>query len=121
MKTKNTAQPKLFIGIDIHKASWSIRIATDLFQGKRFTMPADPEGLRHFVVKHYPEHEVHCAYEAGCCGFSAHRAFSDYGWKCIVFNPSDISRTGQTQYQKTGSDVVSSFSLVDEFERMDMF
>ena len=85
MKTKNTACPKLFIGIDIHKASWSIRIATDLFQGKRMTMPSDPENLKRHVEKNYPDHEVHCAYEAGCCGYSAHRAFTFFGWQSIVF------------------------------------
>jgi len=101
MKTKNTAQPKLFIGIDIHKASWSIRLATDLFQGKRFTTPSDPDVLREYVQKHYENHEVYCAYEAGCCGYSAHRAFESFGWHSLVFNPADISRNGKTQYQKT--------------------
>ena len=101
MKTKNTAIPKLFIGIDMHKTSWSIRLATDLFQGKRMTMPADPETLRNFVEKNFPEHEVHCAYEAGCCGYSAHRSFQAYGWQSLVFNPSDISRTGKSQFQKS--------------------
>jgi len=101
MKTKNTANPKLFIGIDMHKANWSIRLATDLFQGKRMTMPADPETLRNFVEKNFPDHEVHCAYEAGCCGYSAHRSFQAYGWQSLVFNPSDISRTGKSQFQKS--------------------
>jgi transposase len=101
MKTKNTACPKLFIGIDIHKASWSIRMATDLFQGKRMTIPSDPENLRRYVEKNFAGHEIHCAYEAGCCGYSAHRAFTSFGWQSIVFNPSDIARTGKSQYQKT--------------------
>ena len=101
MKSKNTALPKLFIGIDIHKANWSIRLATDLFQGKRMTIPAGPENLRNFVEKNFPAHEVHCAYEAGCCGYSAHRAFQGFGWHSLVFNPSDISRTGKSQFQKS--------------------
>ena len=101
MKSKNTALPKLFIGIDIHKANWNIRLATDLFQGKRFTTPSDPLLLRDFVNKHYPDHQVYCAYEAGCCGYSAHRAFQSFGWNSLVFNPADISRTGKTQFQKT--------------------
>lgn len=101
MKTKNTAQSKLFIGIDMHKSSWSVRLATDLFQGKRFTTPSDPDLLLQFVKKNYGDHEVHCAYEAGCCGYAAHRAFESYGWHSIVFNPADISRTGKSQYQKT--------------------
>ena len=76
-------------------------MATDLFQGKRMTMPADPETLRNFVEKNFPDHEVHCAYEAGCCGYSAHRAFQGFGWHSLVFNPSDISRTGKSQFQKS--------------------
>jgi transposase len=103
MKTKNTAQPKLFIGIDIHKANWSIRLATDLFQGKRMTMPSDPKLLQIYVNKNFAEHEVHCAYEAGCCGYTAHRTFTSFGWHSIVFNPADIVRTGKSQYQKTDS------------------
>ncbi len=101
MKTKNTAQPKLYIGIDMHKASWSIRLATDLFQGKKFTTPSDPKVLRDYVTKYYVGHEVHCAYEAGCCGYSAHRAFQSFGWHSLVFNPADISRVGKSQFQKT--------------------
>lgn len=76
-------------------------MATDLFQGKRMTIPSDPGNLRNYVEKHFPDHEVHCAYEAGCCGYSAHRAFQSFGWNSLVFNPSDISRTGKTQFQKS--------------------
>ena len=101
MKSKNTALPKLFIGIDMHKANWNIRLATDLFQGKKFTSPSDPHLLRDFVEKHYPDHQVYCAYEAGCCGYSAHRTFQAFGWNSLVFNPTDISRTGKTQFHKT--------------------
>jgi len=45
--------------------------------------------------------EVSCAYEAGCCGYAAHRAFESYGWTSIVVNPADIARTNKSQYQKT--------------------
>lgn len=100
MKTNNT-HPKLFIGIDIHKKSWKIHTATDLFDGRSFTAPPDAAALKNFVEQNYPDHTVTCAYEAGCCGYSYHRAFLDFGWHSIVFNPADISRTGKTQYQKT--------------------
>ncbi|MTI29240.1 IS110 family transposase, partial [Xanthovirga aplysinae] len=102
MQTKQTTTtPKLFIGIDIHKRSWKIQTATDLFLGKGFNMEPDTKSLKSYVEKNYPGYEVHSAYEAGCCGYSAHRAFESYGWKSIVFNPADISRTGKSQYQKT--------------------
>lgn len=85
----------------MHKANWSIRMATDLFQGKRITCPSDPRILHDLVNKHFPDYQIHCAYEAGCCGYSAHRSFLSFGWKSIVFNPADISRTGKSQFQKT--------------------
>jgi transposase len=94
-------QPKLFIGIDIHKKSWRIHTATDLFDGRSLTVPPNAHALREYVEKHFPDHEVSCAYEAGCCGYSYHRAFRSFGWHSVVFNPADISRTGKAQYQKT--------------------
>jgi hypothetical protein len=57
MKTKNTATPKLYIGIDMHKSSWTVRMSTDLFQGRKLRMPSDPEKLYDHVSHNYPDHE----------------------------------------------------------------
>ncbi len=101
MQTQDTALSKLFIGIDIHKKSWRIHTATDLFMGKGLTMPADPEALKTYVDKNFKGYQVYTAYESGCCGYSAHRTFSGYGWKSMVFNPAVLARTGKLRYQKT--------------------
>ena len=101
MRTQITACPKLFIGIDIHKRSWKVHCATDLFSGKSFSMPPDPGRLREYVSKHFPGHEVATAYEAGCCGYSAHRSFEGYGWHSLVVNPADIHRKGKERHTKT--------------------
>jgi len=101
MKTEPTAQPKLYIGIDIHKRSWKIHCATDLFSGKSFTMPPNPEVLQSYVAKHFPDHEVTVAYEAGCCGYYAHGSFEGYGWCSLVVNPADIHRKGKERFTKT--------------------
>lgn len=101
MKTEPTARPKLFIGIDIHKRSWKIHCSTDLFSGKSFTMPPKAELLKEYVLKHFVDHEVSTAYEAGCCGYSAHRDFKSYGWRSLVVNPADIHRKGKEKYTKT--------------------
>lgn len=98
---QQTATPKLFIGIDIHKRSWKIHCATDLFAGKTFSMRPDPEDLKAYVDRHFEGHEVSTAYEAGCCGYSAHRAFESYGWRSLVVNPADVFRKGKEKYTKT--------------------
>lgn len=101
MKTQQTAPPKLFIGIDIHKRSWKVHCSTDLFSGRTFSMSPDPKGLREYVGRHYPGHEVSTAYEAGCCGYRAHRCFEGYGWRSLVVNPADIFRRGKERHTKT--------------------
>lgn len=103
MQTKDTARPKLYIGLDIHKRSWKIHTSTDLFDGRDFNCPPSSDSLKKLVLKHYNGHEVFIAYEAGCFGYTAHRNFESYGWHSIVFNPADLSKTGLSQYQKTDS------------------
>jgi transposase len=101
MITQITAVPKLYIGIDIHKRSWKVHCATDLFSGKSFSMPPNPEQLRAYVSKHFSDHQVSTAYEAGCCGYYAHRCFERYGWRSLVVNPADIHRKGKEKHTKT--------------------
>ena len=91
MKTQQTALPKLFIGIDIHKRSWKVHCSTDLFSGKSFSMAPDPERLLKYVSKHFPDHETSVAYEAGCCGYHAHRCFKGHGWRSLVVLPKILN------------------------------
>jgi transposase len=101
MNTQIIALPKLYIGIDIHKRSWKVHCSTDLFSGKSFSMTPDPELLLNYVKKHFPDYEVSVAYEAGCCGYYAHRCFASYGWDSLVVNPADIHRKGKERHTKT--------------------
>ena len=103
MKTQQTAPPKLFIGIDIHKRSWKVHCATNLSMGRTFSMSPDPKGLWEYVERHFPGHDVSTAYEAGCCGYRAHRCFEGYGWHSLVVNPADIFRRGKERHTKTDS------------------
>jgi transposase len=64
-------------------------------------MPPAPEVLREYVHRHFPDHEVSTAYEAGCCGYHAHRCFEGYGWRSLVVNPADIFRRGKERHTKT--------------------
>lgn len=101
MKTQITTSSKLFIGIDIHKRTWKVHCSTDLFSGKTFSMPSDPAILKSYVNKHFPDHKVFTAYEAGCCGYRPHRFFISYGWESLVVNPADIHRKGKERFTKT--------------------
>jgi transposase len=101
ISTQTTAVPKLFIGMDVHKKSWTVHIKTDLFDDKTVTMPADVQNLQQYVEKKFPEHEVSCCYEAGCCGYWIARGLKQLNWKVIVVNPADVPRTNKQDWQKT--------------------
>jgi len=101
MKPEQTAQSKLYIGIDMHKRSWKIHCATDLFSGRSFAMPPKPEVLKTYVDTHFQDYEVSTAYEAGCCGYYAHRSFESFGWRSLVVNPADVHRKGKERFTKT--------------------
>ena len=101
MKTQITATPKVFIGLDIHKSSWTISIQTDLFFHKTFSIPSISGDLETYIDKNFHNHEIHLVYEAGCCGFSVARYFLNLGWTVLVVNPADVKTGNKEKYQKT--------------------
>ena len=92
--------PQLFIGIDVHKKSWSVSIRTDLFEHKTFNMPSEPDKLISYVNQHFKDYPVECCYEASCCGFIPYRQLAQAGWKVKVLNPSDIPQSAKNKDQK---------------------
>jgi transposase len=101
MQTQITAVPKLYIGMDIHKKSWSVHFRTDLFEHRGFTMPPLAGQLHEYVQNNFGGHQVLLTYESGCCGFSAARAFESYGWEVTIVNAADIPRIQKHQFQKS--------------------
>ena len=89
--------------MDVHKKSWTVTVhfKTDLFDYKTVTMAADPLALQQYVRSHFPDHEVSCCYEAGCCGYWIARALERYNWKVFVVNPADVPRTNKQDCPKT--------------------
>jgi Transposase and inactivated derivatives len=115
ISTQTTAVPKLFIGMDVHKKSWTVHIKTDLFDYKTVTMPADPKRLEQYVEKNFPDHEVSCCYEAGCCGYWIARSLQQINWKVMVVNPADVPRTHKQDWQKT--DKIDCRNLSEQLQR----
>lgn len=107
-------QPKIFIGLDIHKKSWTVSIQTDLFFHKTYSMPSIAEDLYQYVERIFPNHDVDLVYEAGCCGFSAARYFLNLGWNVLVVNPADVKTGDKERYQKT--DALDSKNLSNQLK-----
>jgi transposase len=56
-----------FIGIDVHKNSWSVTVRSLNLFIEHFSQPPSAMVLINYLHKKYPGGEYHSAYEAGFC------------------------------------------------------
>ncbi len=91
----------LYIGMDVHKKSWSICILTDKFEHKTFTQPPDVGILVDYLKRNFPGATYHAVYEAGFSGFWTHDRLSELGVDCIVTNPADVPTKDKERAGKT--------------------
>lgn len=92
---------ELFIGLDVHKKSWSVSIFSTESHFKTFSQPSCPKALKVYLDRHFPNATIKCAYEASKFGFWIQRELSSYGYECLVVNPADIPSTHKENTEKT--------------------
>jgi transposase len=80
----------IYVGMDVHKKSWSISIHTDHFEHKTFTQPPEVKKLSDYLKRTFPGAIYHSAYEAGFSGFWIHDRLKEEGINCMVVNPADV-------------------------------
>jgi len=90
----------LFIGLDVHKKSWSVTIVVNGIEHRTFTQPPDPIALHNYLQRNFPGGSYHSAYEAGFCGYDIHRQLNSEGIENIVINAADIPTTQKDKLQK---------------------
>ena len=93
----------IYAGIDTHLKNWRVTILMDDISHKTFSMDPKASILSGYLRKHFPNGNYFSAYEAGFCGFSAHRALIKEGINNIVANPADIPTTDKERKQKEDS------------------
>jgi transposase len=103
-----------FIGIDVHKRSWSVTIRMNGMELKTFSMQPGPAELASFLRKNYPDGIYKSAYEAGFCGFKIHYDLIENGIENVVVHAADIPTTNKEKVTKT--DKVDSRKIAKELE-----
>lgn len=91
MKQLNYTGKVIYVGIDVHKKTYSFVNICEGETVKRDTMPASPEILLNYLKNKFSgAKEINTAYEAGFSGFYLHRYLVSQGINNIVVNPSSI-------------------------------
>jgi len=84
---------KIYVGIDVHKKSWTVAVCTEHTNYRPFNMEPKPESLVNYLRTNYPGAEFICAYEVGFSGYSLYEYLTEEGICCLVVNPADIPTT----------------------------
>jgi len=102
----------IFVGIDVHKKSWTITIQIAGLRVKTFSMDPNPEQLSKYLHKNYPGGIYQSIYEAGFCGYWINRQLETFGIRNIIVNPADVPTSNKEKTQKT--DKIDSRKLARE-------
>lgn len=92
---------QIYIGMDVHKRSWSISILTDQFEHKTFTQPPEVNVLVNYLKRNFPGAAYKSVYEAGYSGFWIHDRLQEQGVQCMVVNPADVPTKDKERATKT--------------------
>lgn len=92
---------QIYVGMDVHKKSWSISIYTDQFEHKTFSQPPEVGVLVNYLKRNFPGAAYKSVYEAGYCGFWIHDRLQEQGVQCLVVNPADVPTKDKERAGKT--------------------
>ena len=99
-KFLNFSGHNVYVGLDVHKASWAVTILVDNIEHRTFSQPPDAIVLYNYLVKNFPGADYFSAYECGFCGFHHHRKLKELGIDNIVINPADLPVTDKEKTSK---------------------
>jgi transposase len=98
---KDWSGQHLYVGLDVHKNSWTVAVLTETLTLKKFSQVPDVACLVNYLRRHYPGATYHCVYEAGFCGYWIHDALQASGVDCRIVNAADVPTTDKEKRTKT--------------------
>jgi transposase len=102
---KQTVQPdftgqNIYVGMDVHKKSWTVSIFSEHHEHKTFTQPPNAQSLVGYLKRTFPGATYHAVYEAGFCGYWIHDSLHQQGVASMVVNPADVPTTDKQRRSK---------------------
>jgi transposase len=101
IKGLNFEGQNIYVGIDVHKKSWSVTIMSNHLEHKTFSQPPEVDILHKYLLKNFPGASYYSAYESGFCGYWIHRELLSRQIENIIINAADIPTTGKEKVNKT--------------------
>ena len=93
-KIKEYSSKIVYIGIDVHKNTYSVAaVCEGVVVKKPFTQRASPALLATSLQRMFAGAEIQAVYEAGFSGFHLQRFLEDKGIKCFVVDPGMIEKS----------------------------
>ena len=87
---KDYTSKTVYVGIDVHKKSYSVTAVCDKQVVKKDRLSANPHLLAEYCKSKFKGAQISTAYEAGFCGFMLHRTLLDFGIDNRIVHPAGI-------------------------------
>ena len=101
---KDYTSKEVFIGVDVHKKSYSVTAVCDREIVKKDRLTADPKTLINYCQNKFQGAKIVTAYEAGFCGFSLHRILLGSGIENRVIHPAGVEVSAQERVKNDRRD-----------------
>jgi transposase len=92
---------QIYVGMDVHKNSWSISIFTEHLEHKTFSQSPQVSVLVNYLKRNFPGAVYNAVYEAGFSGFWTHDKLKEHGVNCMIVNPADVPTKNKEKATKT--------------------
>ena len=109
---------KFYVGLDVHKKSWTVTIRSMGIEVAHFTQPPGAAILAAYLKKNFPGGMYFSAYEAGFCGTGIHEQLCKLGIFNILVHAADIPASDKQKKNKT--DLHDSRFIAQRLEKNDL-
>ena len=103
----------VFIGIDVHKRTYSVVSVVEGIVVKKWQTSAVPDQLARQLKSYFPEAKLYSAYEAGFSGFVLHRVLESAGIENLVVNAASVETTVHNRVKTDKRDALKLASLLE--------